>query len=47
MDIDLNRLRYLDEIMPANVTTIYCDPHAVEHYAVNPTFSLKGVKGGL
>jgi alanine dehydrogenase len=35
MDIDLNRLRYLDEIMPANVTTIYCDPHAVEHYAVN------------
>lgn len=34
MDIDLNRMRYLDEIMPANVTTIYCDPHAVEHYAV-------------
>jgi alanine dehydrogenase len=34
MDINLNRLRYLDEIMPANVTTIYCDPHAVEHYAV-------------
>jgi alanine dehydrogenase len=34
MDIDLNRLRYLDEIMPANVTTIYCDPHAIEQYAV-------------
>ena len=34
MDINLNRMRYLDEIMPANVTTIYCDPHAVEHYAV-------------
>ncbi len=34
MDIDLNRMRYLDEIMPANVTTIYCDPHAVENYAV-------------
>jgi alanine dehydrogenase len=35
MDIDLNRLRYLDEIMPANVTTIYCDPHAVESYAIH------------
>ncbi|MGD8787619.1 MAG: alanine dehydrogenase [Phycisphaerales bacterium] len=34
MDINLNRMRYLDEIMPANVTTIYCDPHAVENYAV-------------
>ncbi|MFC1675776.1 alanine dehydrogenase [Planctomycetota bacterium] len=34
MDIDLDRLRYLDDIMPANVTTIYCDPHAVEQYAV-------------
>ena len=33
MDINLERMRYLDEIMPANVTTIYCDPHAVEHYA--------------
>ncbi len=35
MDINLNRMRYLDEIMPANVTTIYCDPHAVERYAVH------------
>lgn len=34
MDINLDRLRYLEEIMPANVRTIYCDPHAVEHYAV-------------
>lgn len=34
MDINLNRMRYLDEIMPANVTTVYCDPHAVEEYAV-------------
>jgi alanine dehydrogenase len=33
MDINLDRLRYLDEIMPANVTTIYCDPHAVAQYA--------------
>lgn len=34
MDIDLHRLRYLDEIMPANVTTVFCDPHAVERYAL-------------
>jgi len=34
MDINLERMRYLDEIMPANVTTIYCDPHAVEDYAI-------------
>jgi len=34
MDINLERMRYLDEIMPDNVTTIYCDPHAVEDYAV-------------
>jgi alanine dehydrogenase len=34
MDIDLNRLRELDDIMPTNVTTIFCEPHAVEHYAV-------------
>ncbi len=32
MDINLDRLRYLDTIMPANVTTIYSDPHAVDHY---------------
>ena len=29
MDVNLNRLRYLDEVMPANVTGIYSDPHAV------------------
>ncbi len=34
MDIDLDRLRYLDDIMPANVTTIWCDPHAVTEYAI-------------
>jgi len=33
-DIDLDRLRYLDEILPANVTTICSDPHTVEDYAV-------------
>jgi alanine dehydrogenase len=34
MDVNLDRLRYLDEVMPANVTTIYCDPHTVESYAI-------------
>ncbi len=34
MDINLDRLRLLDEIMPANVTTIYCDPRAINDYAV-------------
>ena len=32
MDISIERLRYLDEVMPANVTTIYSDPHAVDYY---------------
>ena len=29
MDVNLDRLRYLDEIMPANVRTIYSDPHSL------------------
>jgi len=33
MDISLDRLRYLSEMMPANVNTIFCDPHTVEDYA--------------
>jgi len=32
MDIDLDRLRYLSEVMPANVTTIYSDPHAIREH---------------
>ncbi len=32
MDINLDRLRYLSEVMPANVTTIYSDPHAIREY---------------
>lgn len=32
MDVNLDRLRYLVDVMPANVTTVYCDPHAVERY---------------
>jgi alanine dehydrogenase len=34
MDINLNRLRQLDEIMPPNVTTVFCEPHAIERYAI-------------
>ena len=34
MDVSLDRLRYLDEIMPANVTTVYSDLHAIREHAV-------------
>lgn len=33
MDVNLERLRYLDSIMAANVTTIYSDPHAIDYYS--------------
>ncbi len=33
MDINLDRLRYLSDMMPANVNTIFCDPHTVDDYA--------------
>src|SRR5205814_6150363 len=29
MDINLDRLRYLDDVMPANVHTIYSDPQTI------------------
>ncbi len=29
LDIDLQRLRYLDDVMPANVKTVFSDPHTV------------------
>lgn len=32
MDINLDRLRYLDDVMPANVQTIYSDPYAVRDH---------------
>src|SRR3954469_2109174 len=32
MDISLDRLRYLDDVMPANVTAIYSDPLTVRQY---------------
>lgn len=33
MDINLDRLRYLDDVMPPNVHTVYSDPHAIAEYA--------------
>jgi len=49
MDINLNRLRYLDEVMPTNVTTIFCDPHAVEAYSTRADLIIGAVliPGGL
>ncbi len=35
MDINLERLRYLDDIMPENVRTIYSDPHAIRWHITN------------
>ncbi|MFW6061916.1 MAG: alanine dehydrogenase [Planctomycetota bacterium] len=32
MDIDLDRLRYLEDVMPPNVTPIYSDPHAISRH---------------
>ena len=32
MDVNLERLRYLDDVMPANVRTIYSDPYAIEKH---------------
>lgn len=34
MDINLDRLRYIDDMMPPNVTTVYCDPHAIQRCAI-------------
>jgi alanine dehydrogenase len=31
MDIDLDRLRYLEDVMPANITTVYSTPAAIRH----------------
>jgi alanine dehydrogenase len=32
MDVDLERMRYLEDVMSENVTTIYSDPHAIRSY---------------
>ncbi len=31
LDIDMDRLRYLDDIMPANVTVLFSDRHTIRH----------------
>ncbi|MBC7833659.1 MAG: alanine dehydrogenase [Phycisphaerales bacterium] len=32
MDVDADRMRYLDDVMPRNVTTVYSEPHAIREY---------------
>lgn len=32
MDVSLDRMRYLDDVMPANVSTIYSEPHAIAEH---------------
>ena len=39
MDINLERLRYLDDVMPANVHTIYSDPRPFAITFTRPTWS--------
>ena len=34
VDVNLDRLRYLDDVMPANVFTEYSDPHAIREQLV-------------
>jgi alanine dehydrogenase len=34
MDVNLDRLRYLDDVMPANVRKVYSDPHAIREHAL-------------
>jgi len=33
LDVDLDRLRYLDDVMPANVKTVFSDLHAIRDHA--------------
>jgi len=35
MDVDVDRLRHLEEVMPANVHTVYSDPHGIAEHAVH------------
>jgi len=43
MDIDLYRLRYLDEVMPANVTTVYSTPEAIRRHLQTADLVIGGV----
>ena len=35
MDVDIDRLRYLDDVMPANVHTIFSDAHTIRKYLLD------------
>ena len=37
LDINLDRLRYLDDVMPRNVTTLYSDRHNILDSLAAPT----------
>jgi len=32
MDVNIDRMRYLDDVMPANVHTVFCDAVMIRHY---------------
>lgn len=42
-DINLNRLRYLDEVMPANVTTVYSNEFNIRKHIVDADLIVGGV----
>ncbi|MEM6395682.1 MAG: alanine dehydrogenase [Bacteroidota bacterium] len=42
-DINLNRLRYLDEVMPANVTTVYSNEYNIRKHIVDADLIIGGV----
>ncbi len=39
LDISLERLRYLDDVMPANVDTVYSNRHNILERSGGPTWS--------
>ncbi len=43
MDINLDRLRQLNAILPPNVTTIFSDPHAVDEHVARADLVVGGV----
>lgn len=43
LDIDLYRLRYLDEVMPANVKTVYSTPEAIRRHIQTADLVIGGV----
>ena len=49
MDVDLDRLRHLAEVMPANVHEVYSDPHAIREHAPGADLIIGAVliPGGL